>query len=255
MNNMNGKYSLERDCALNALVKKLGDSAYIGFGNPASNLLILGKECARKMDATSEIIDNFSVQHNSKQWKKYLLDPQGTIKEWPEVPYERMEQYFNPRFAFYGQQFHCRRTKKDDSGETIDNKGTSRTWYFYQKLINLVRGNEEMHYGDKLDFQDYCFISDLSDYSKPMSRMGDLKRTANSIVQRSSDIFSAPFFQAFPVVMGAFGNYMQEEQLRRLFPNAKLVMSKQLSMNFTSEYLTLKAEELKKVLIDSGLSL
>jgi hypothetical protein len=122
-------------------------------------------------------------------------------------------------------------------------------------LINLVRGNEEMHYGDKLDFQDYCFISDLSDYSKPMSHIGDAKRTANSIVQRSSDIFTAPFFQAFPVVMGAFGNYMQEEQLKQLFPHAKLVMSKQLSMNFTTEYLISKAKELEKALIDSGLTL
>ena len=239
--------NIERNNALKELVLTLGDNAYIGFGNPESSLLILGKECAKKMDKTSEIIDGFSVQRNSKQWNKYLDNTcASTIKTWDEVPYDEMEVHFNPRFAFYGQKFHCRRKRKDE--EDYDNGGTSRTWYFYQKLINLVRGNDKMRSGDKLDFQNYCFISDLSDYSKPMSNAGERKKTIDSIVYRSAQLFTDPFFQAFPVVLGAFGNYMTKEQLQQLFPHAIVIVSKQLSMNFSTEYLVGIAKEVADAL-------
>ena len=244
----------ERIKTLDALVKKHGDDIYIGFGNPGSNLLVLGKECAKKLNEEGEIIDGFSVQRNSKQWKKFLSNPYADIKLWEIVPRDQMEDYFNPRFAFKGQQFHCRRKRVDENGKEIDNGGTSRTWYFYQKLINLIRGNE-MEYGDRLDFQDYCFISDLSNKSKPMSNIGDRRQTEESVTHRSTHLFTEPFFQAFPVVLGAFGNYMTKEQLQQMFPHAQVIVSKQLSMNFSTEYLVGKAKEVAEALKKSGCSL
>ena len=241
--------------ALSALVNTHGDNTYIGFGNPESNLLILGKECAKKFNEDDEIIDGFSVQRNSKQWKKFISNPYADITLWEIVPKDQMEDFFNPRFAFRGQQYHCRRKKLDQNGKEIDNKGTSRTWYFYQKLINLIRGNNEMKYGDMLDFQDYCFISDLSSRSKPMSNIGDRNQTVDSVAQRSAVLSTEPFFQAFPVVVGAFGNYMTREQLQQLFPQSRVIVSRQLSMNFTTDYLVGLAKEIADALNKSGVSL
>ena len=73
--------------------------------------------------------------------------------------------------------------------------------------------------------------------------MGNRKQTVDSIAHRSAQLFTDPFFQAFPVVLGAFGNYMTREQLQQLFPHSIVIVSRQLSMNISTDYLVGIAKE------------
>ena len=88
-----------------------------------------------------------------------------------------------------------------------------------------------------------------------MSNIGDRNQTVDSVAQRSAVLFTEPFFPAFPVVVGAFGNYMTREQLQQLFPQSRVIVSRQLSMNFTTDYLVGLAKEIADALNKSGVSL
>ena len=73
---------------------------FIGVGNPASNILIIGKEPAipeeKKEQRQQEIINNY------KQWEVNLLNGVGIDKvlSMDEIGYE-----YNPLYPYKGQKF------------------------------------------------------------------------------------------------------------------------------------------------------
>ena len=114
--------------------------------------------------------------------------------------------------------------------------GTSTTWYMYQKLLDIIRsvnrGNNEL-----LDFQDHCFITELNGFPMKMSRpSNDVKK---SIDERVNGLFKEAFFQSFPLVIAASKGYVYRYRIKltELFPNARIIVTNQLSMMPRKGYL------------------
>ena len=118
---------------------------------------------------------------------------------------------FSPRFPYKGQKYSVRsEVKKDEVTHIRSMAGTSRTWYNYQKLLDLVRGVDRSK-ADLLDFHDWCFTSELNTCCAKNSSEVDEEGRRSSIAKRagkSNRFFSSDFFQGFPIVIVASRNYV-----------------------------------------------
>ena len=99
-------------------------------------------------------------------WQKQIS--KGEIINWIENP--KLDwSIFHPRAPFYGQRFVIEKRNKD--GKIISGKGgTSSTWYNYQKLINIIRGQGKLSSQANIttiDFYEDCFITELNELCRP----------------------------------------------------------------------------------------
>ena len=161
--------------------------SYIGQGNPASKILIVGKECSCDKD-------NYDVRNNAEIWR--TISPENT-KNWFDSGWDWKE--YHPRQPFKGQLF-----LRDNKNETIEknNRGTSVTWMSYQKFINmLLPKDSQVQAKHQLNFYEYCFLTELSSYCLRTSKKNP--ETKKSIAQRLSPngILAHSFFKQFPVVI------------------------------------------------------
>ena len=161
--------------------------SYIGQGNPASKILIIGKECAGDEK-------NYEFVNNAKIWK--TVSPEN-IENWFDAKWN-WEKY-HPRQPFKGQLL-----LKDNRNDIIDNnnRGTSVTWMAYQYFINLLLPEDmQVRSKQQLNFYEHCFITELSSKCMRTSRKND--ETEKSIKQRLSlnGILAHPFFKQFPIVI------------------------------------------------------
>lgn len=166
----------------NLLKKEYESDSYIGQGNPASKILIIGKECT------------LADGNNAKIWK--TKSPEN-IKDWFESGWDWKE--YHPRQPFKGQLL-LRDNKNDDIEK--NNRGTSVTWMAYQKFINMLLPEDlQVQVKQQLNFYEYCFLTELS--SKCMRTSRKNPETKKSIAQRLSPngILAHPFFKQFPVVI------------------------------------------------------
>ena len=209
---------------------------FIGYGNPNSSILILGKECGFDPNESQEFID-VTYNSNPASWVKYCKNPleSESIQDWKTVAPkpEAWKKDFCPRFAFRGQLFSKKKVV-----------GTSTTWYMYQKLLDLIR-NVNRGNNDLLDFQDHCFITELN--GLPMKESHFSKDVKKSIDNRINGLFKEPFFQSFPVVIAACKGYVHRcnINLTELFPNARIIVTNQLSMMPRKGYLEEIAAKMK----------
>ena len=225
---------MDRIDLLKAVAAKYPET-FIGYGNPNSDILIIGKECGFEPDTEDDFFKELNLctyYNNAAAWDKYCKEPYSSsqIADWKEVLREEWNEKFSPRFAFRGQLF----TKKDVVG-------TSTTWYMYQKLLDIIRsvnrGNNEL-----LDFQDHCFITELNGLPMKMSRpSNDVKK---SIDERVNGLFKEAFFQSFPLIIAASKGYVYRYRIKltELFPNARIIVTNQLSMMPRKGYLDEIAE-------------
>ena len=216
---------------------------FIGFGNPEADILIVGKECALdSSDITAVSIDKVTNKENCERWIEVLPPNQKELVNWMDVPYGESEwrRSFNPRFAFWGQRFMCNRKSPKHPDKELT--GTNRTWYNYQKLICRMFPDKAIQHGDPLNFQDLCFITELSSVSKRMSYEGSRTETQDSIRKRLEE-FKEPFYQSFPVVIAACEGYLRSMHIdiKEIFPEA--IVCRQLSMNVSDEELDRIAAE------------
>ncbi len=156
-------------------IVEMCQSTYIGLGNPQSKILILGKECA------------IDAEKNKERYKKEIVD---NAYDWVNNSKEAQLEYPSK-----GQKF-----SKSPNG------GTSSTWYYYQKLYNLIFRREQT---EEVDFFNNCFISELSDATGLYSALVDDKMRRKSIAKRI-ELFQTPFFQQFPIVIVAAGHYCRD---------------------------------------------
>ena len=164
------------------LKRNYGSESYLGQGNPASKILIIGKECAGSND-TYEFINN------AKIWK--TMSPEK-IENWVNLPYYIPEKY-HPRRPYLGQLLL--ENKKN-------NKGTSKTWKAYQLFMNLLLPPDlQVQAKQELNFWEYCFLTELSSNCMAKSKKNEI--TKESIKQRlsSKGILTHPFFKQFPIVI------------------------------------------------------
>ena len=217
---------------------KCTSNSFIGYGNPNSNILILGKECAFDPNQSSEL-DKIAYYNNPEAWVEYCNNPLESvlIPDWKTVPpiHEEWKKNFNPRFAFRGQVYT---TKKDVAGRT------STTWFMYQKMLDMFHGITREK-NDLLDFQEHCFITELSGIPMKMSRYSSIVR--ESIEKRVNGLFREAFFQSFPLIIAACKGYVNRYHidLLAIFPHSRIIVTNQLSMMPRKGYLEDIAEIMK----------
>lgn len=174
------------------LKKKYENDSYIGQGNPASKILIIGKECT--------IADD----NNAKIWK--TKSPEN-IKNWFEA---RDWDYYHPRRPFYGQLLlKDNNSSKNPKAWDDLNRGTSVTWKAYQLFINMLLPEDlQVRPRQQLNFYEYCFMTELSSNCLRTSRKNP--DTEESINQRLSPngILTHRFFKQFPVVILGIYRYI-----------------------------------------------
>lgn len=171
----------------NLLKKKYASDSYIGQGNPASKILIIGKECSCDKD-------NFDVKNNAEIWR--TISPEN-IENWFDSGWDWKK--YHPRQPFKGQLL-----LRDNRNDIIEknNRGTSVTWMAYQNFINmLLPKDSQVQAKQQLNFYEHCFLTELS--SKCMRTSRKNLETKKSIAQRLSPngILAHPFFKQFPVVI------------------------------------------------------
>lgn len=150
---------------------------YIGTGNPNADILIIGKECSVD-DINSEQF-KFELMGNFRAWQKkrnYNQDDVPEFNNWND---------YDPLFPYKGQNFKI---------DNKQNRGTSRTWYNYQKLINYVCNKQS---NTEIDFHKDVFITEVN--STPSRKTVDAD--VSSIDFRKATILKSDFIQSFPIVI------------------------------------------------------
>lgn len=176
---------------------------YVGCGNPNASILIIASEPAI---ATDEERYEWEMAKNNEKWLTEgvaeTIVHDGVIDDISK---------FSPRFPYKGQKYSVRsEVKKDEVTHIRSMAGTSRTWYNYQKLLDLVRGVNRSK-AELLDFHDWCFTSELNTCCAKKSSEVDEEGRRSSIAKRagkSNRFFSSDFFQGFPIVIVASRNYV-----------------------------------------------
>jgi len=173
----------------------------VGWGNPDAKILLLGKEPAIAMDTDSGRSQySVEVESNRRDWCANIENRTGfdEVFDW----YSNKKVYGNPLYPHCWQKSKIG-IRKNGAFSKID--GTARTWYQYQKLINMIFVRPLDRNGH-LDFHKFCFSTDLSEYAGLNGTLLDRKRIEKSIDSRR-ELFRADFFRNFPVVIAAVGNY------------------------------------------------
>jgi hypothetical protein len=168
---------------------------YIGTGNPTANILIIGKEASIHSNEDQKRIE---IDSNMADWKAItkIIEIDGDY---------RNKGNYTPLYPYKGQKLR------------IDNKhndGTSRTWYNYQKLINLVFDNES---NQDIDFHENVFITEVN--STPSLKTNDAIQ--DSIPFRKENILTSEFIKSFPIVLisgvGYFTINDSENEIEKIF--------------------------------------
>lgn len=158
-------------------------TSFIGHGSPNANILIIGKEAAIAPDNKQQQF--LELDSNIENWKENINQCKSMEDIKDNSPY-------NPLYPYKGQIYKIGGTK-----------GTSRTWYQYQKLLNYILKTSD---NKTIKFHEHCFTTDFSAINAPYSKLTDKKDTKNSINERKA-MFAHPFFQHFPIVLVACGHY------------------------------------------------
>lgn len=205
-----------------------GIQPYIGYGNPDADILIVGKECALTEGDEGWIKFYYP---NFAQWKK-SFEGHGFGYTHGQEPYDFEHGNFHPIFPFFEQRNKILRREK--TGE-----GTSSTYYYYQRLIDMVHaGNaEEYEKSPTINFFKDCFITELNDICRPNDQ--GLKKDQHLVIQehigeRFNWMRATNFFNTFKVVILACGPYSKAikemDGLRKeLFGDALIIYCNQLS--------------------------
>lgn len=227
------------------------ENVFIGFGNPDSKVLIIGKECALKKENID--VDEVAVIENKNRWEEFLSGNKEII-DWKDVPRNEMRRYFNPSKPYW-KQLNIRYRKLKNKESNNDNGGTSSTWCWYQRIFDSLL-NPPAVKSPEINFFDNCFITELSAFSKAYSKDGSKTLTEQSIQERLI-LFREPFFQSFPIVIAACNGYVNKYHLnmRELFPNSEVIPSNQLSMFVKIDEFNTMVENVRKSLLKRNIKL
>jgi hypothetical protein len=173
---------MNRSDKLNQLIKELNENKsidaswkYIGTGNPNADILIIGKETS----SSDEQQIKLEIDNNLNDWDKINDFNQSRVPNFFET------NKYSPLYPYKGQLFKI---------DKNNNRGTSVTWYNYQKLINKICNNLN---NPKVDFHEYVFITEVNSTPSKKTKDADI----SSIPFRKENILSSAFFQSFPIVI------------------------------------------------------
>lgn len=174
---------------------------YIGHGNPNAKILFIGQEPAIDRSGNTEQYEH-EIARNAKQWRDIVNNGIG----YDSIDHSKIE-FGSPLHPWANQLFQVR--SEMQNGDIKGEKGTSKTWYNYQKLINKIfelylEDRKVMTGNDFLDFHHLSFHTDMSDAAlKSHCESPDGSRSVKDRV----GIISSDFFRNFPIVIAAVGHF------------------------------------------------
>lgn len=175
-----------------ALIRNIANPFFIGYGNPDSEILIIGKELG--FDPQSEYQQFYRESMiNITLWKN-ILD--GNIGE----------QEFNPRRPYEMSQ------------------KSGHTWSWYKKLVNGLLASHGSEANASDHFLDHCFITEFSWI--PGKASHGRKSINTEVLDQRLEMLQHPFFQSFKFVINtarAYDIHRRTEDV--LFPDSRLVSS------------------------------
>ena len=178
---------------------------FVGYGNPDSEILIIGQEATHK-EGDADWKKFYTP--NCEQWQKTLKEGYSA-KMWDGIGEYKFPEYFNPRFPFRDQLYKIQKRDKDGKplGDTSQGIGVSATWYWYQTIIDAVYP----HQGQYIDFFDHCFITELSNLTRPHSSNASKKEREerDMSIGKRFDLMkqTSDFWSHFKIVIFACGHY------------------------------------------------
>lgn len=174
----------------------------IGLGNPNAKILIIACEPSIPEDDLNGI--EREIKKNKSLWLKNIKNPK-LMDEWlssfdqesnPCKGFEYDYPNYNPIFPYYGQK----------NSPFAKKEGTSRSWWYYQKIINGIFKSPKPKV---IDFFHNCFVSDLSAENAINQNQTIKINTQISIENRIGGLFSHAFFQSFPIIIMCCGHYVK----------------------------------------------
>lgn len=189
--------------------------SYIGHGNPNATILFIGQEGASDPEAATDEdgLNDYlrSIKANREDWSRNIQEGAGYENLSNCCTPDTLKKY-NPLFPYKGQKFQVR-TGSEETGNLKGAKGTARTWYNYQKLINRIfelysAERKPLTKDDDIDFHRLSFHTDMSAVA---SKKHNSKREDGilSVLKRVS-LLSSDFFRNFPIVIAAVGHFPRD---------------------------------------------
>lgn len=208
--------------------KKSPNPFYIGFGNPNSEVLILGKEKGFDYE-NNEKQAFFESINNPKEWHHYIKNEISYTEE----KYDSNSGYYNNSFIPYLEAI----------------KKSGHTWNKYKKLIQEVYPNEE--------FQDNFFLRNcfISEINHNPSKTSIIKKYN---FEERINFLKHSFYKSFRVTILACGNYLDNNLIQEIFDikfkedlsnphnkfvvfeneNRILINTRQLSFDISNSYIS-----------------
>lgn len=162
---------------------------YIGQGNPASNILIIGNECTAE-DTPPEFHYTHETKENFEKWQAHCANNEG----WEAI---QESEKFDPLCPWKGWKYR--------GNWKAEGRDSSKTWNAYQEFINyLLPPSLIVNEKEQYNFWQHCFITELSTNNQKHSSQIRDDATAKSIEVRlksEAGILRADFFQEFPIII------------------------------------------------------
>lgn len=207
---------------------------YVGFGNPNSDMLILGKE--KGFDTNNKEQLYFESIKNPSEWS-YYVDKEVTFNK--ERYYETSEHYLNAYYPYSG---------KMKSGHT---------WSKYSKLTSGLLNNSGLT--ENNSFLEHVFISEINHEPSKYSKIRQFN------FQTRIDFLKNDFYKSFKTTIIGCGNYLPKKSIEDIFDvkfhechskprekllvfkngERKLILTRQLSMDVKNEFIARLVHHLK----------
>jgi hypothetical protein len=211
---------------------------FVGFGNPNSKILIMGKE--KGFDESNLPQLQYESIENPNEWKNYIDNNVSFNK----TKFYDSEHYINAFRPYYGKM-----------------KG-GHTWNKYYTLLKSIYPQIQKN---ENEFLDYAFLSEIN--FEP-SKLSKIKSFNNS---ERIELLKNDYYKSFNVIICACANYLTDNQIEEIFDvkfesdlsshneklkifkndNRILINTRQLSMNIKNDYLIRISEVAKKYLSDN----
>lgn len=169
------------------LINETENGEFIGFGNPNSKILFVGKECGLDLaNKVGKLVYETSNKPNWFHWNQNIQD--ASIS--PEtIPVWKYSNEFNPLFPYKGDSLP---------------KGNG-TWNNYSKIVSqLFPGMVSK----ERPFHQFSFLTELNDQVRKYSI--HLEAVQGAINRRCANVLPKPFFRQFPIVIVGCGHYVPE---------------------------------------------
>ena len=167
--------------------KKLANPFYIGFGNPNSKILFIGKEKAFSSDNLDLLIKE-SI-NNYAQWKQILSSN--------SFDFDQLDICKNLGFSpLLPKAYYLKKTN------------SRHTWGIISEIVNRIYNpNKKLNENQYLknSIFDYCFLTELNHIPSKYNEGSGLSKTRKQFLSNN-------FYKTFPIVIIGAKSYLKQKE-------------------------------------------